>query len=95
MQFVGEAVRDHMITLGSNDKSVVALGIASWGCVANRAALDGEGVKYELNPISLRKAKIVYNFGLYKCNRVKVTQIGHRVKLFGQNARSCSSSKLA
>ena len=44
MQFVGEAVRDHLITLGSNDKSVVALGIASWGCVANRAALDGEGV---------------------------------------------------
>ena len=44
MQFVGEAVRDHMITLGSNDKTVVALGIASWGCVANRSALDGEGV---------------------------------------------------
>ena len=45
MQFVGEAVRDHMITLGSNDKTVVALGIASWGCVANRSALDGEGVR--------------------------------------------------
>ena len=47
MQFVGEAVRDHLITLGSNDKSVVALGIASWGCVANRAALDGEGVRFK------------------------------------------------
>ena len=23
------------------------------------------------NPIALRKAKIVYNFGLYECNRVK------------------------
>ena len=23
-----------------------------------------------LNPIALRKAKIVYNFGLSKCNRV-------------------------
>ena len=44
MQLVGEALRDHLITLGSNDKSVVALGIASWGCVANRAALDREGV---------------------------------------------------
>ena len=26
-----------------------------------------------LNPIALRKAKIVYNFGLSECNRVKVT----------------------
>ena len=25
-----------------------------------------------LNPIALRKAKIVYNFGLFECNRVKV-----------------------
>ena len=25
-----------------------------------------------LNPIALRKAKIVYNFGLSKCSRVKV-----------------------
>lgn len=48
MQFVGEAVRDHLITLGSNDKSVVALGIASWGCVANRNALDGEEVSYHM-----------------------------------------------
>ena len=26
---------------------------------------------YKLNPIALRKAKIVYNFGLSECNRVK------------------------
>ena len=26
-----------------------------------------------LNPIALRKAKIVYNFGLSECNRVKCT----------------------
>lgn len=44
MQFVGEAVRDHLITLGSNDNKVVALGIATWGCIANRESLDGEGV---------------------------------------------------
>ena len=25
-----------------------------------------------LNPITLRKAKIVYNFGLSECNRVKI-----------------------
>ena len=24
-----------------------------------------------MNPIALRKAKIVYNFGLFECNRVK------------------------
>ena len=28
-------------------------------------------VKPHLNPTALRKAKIVYNFGLSKCNRVK------------------------
>ena len=28
-----------------------------------------------LNPIALRKAKIVYNFGLSECNRVKVNQL--------------------
>ena len=27
--------------------------------------------KLSLNPIALRKAKIVYNFGLSECNRVK------------------------
>ena len=26
---------------------------------------------YVLDPIALRKAKIVYSFGLYECNRVK------------------------
>ena len=27
-------------------------------------------VDYILNPIALRKAKIAYNFGLYKCKRL-------------------------
>ena len=44
MQFVGEAVRDHLITLGTRDNAVVAIGIATWGCIANRDALDGDGV---------------------------------------------------
>ena len=25
-----------------------------------------------VNPVALRKAKIVYNFGLYECSRVKL-----------------------
>ena len=29
-------------------------------------------VTCEFNPIALRKAKIVYNFGFSECNRVKV-----------------------
>ena len=28
-------------------------------------------IKLKLDPIALRKAKIVYNFGLSECNRVK------------------------
>ena len=27
--------------------------------------------KMEFNPIALRKAKIVYNFGISECNRMK------------------------
>ena len=34
-----------------------------------------------LNPIALRKAKIVNNFGLYECNRVK----GMNLLLWGQS----------
>ena len=30
-----------------------------------------ERVAIQLKPIALRKAKIVYNFGLYECNKVK------------------------
>ena len=29
-------------------------------------------MKLHVNPIALIKAKIVYNFGLYECNRVNV-----------------------
>ncbi|CAL1535900.1 unnamed protein product [Lymnaea stagnalis] len=44
MEFVGEAVRDHMTVRGRGAEDVcVALGIATWGSVANNLALDGEG----------------------------------------------------
>ena len=32
--------------------------------------------QFFFNPIALRKAKIVYNFGLSECNRVKVFVVG-------------------
>ena len=32
------------------------------------------------NPIALKKAKIVYNFGLSECNRVKVPVNGYTVR---------------
>ena len=32
------------------------------------------GALLKLNPIALRKAKILYNFGLSECNRVKPTK---------------------
>ncbi|KAL3875814.1 hypothetical protein ACJMK2_033729, partial [Sinanodonta woodiana] len=41
MKIVGEAVRDHILTKGTTDKKIVALGIATWGCVANRKSLVG------------------------------------------------------
>ncbi|GFO31362.1 transient receptor potential cation channel subfamily m member 2-like [Plakobranchus ocellatus] len=46
MEFVGEAVRDHITITGRGSQvPCVALGIVTWGCVANRLALDGEGEK--------------------------------------------------
>ncbi|KAL5018231.1 hypothetical protein ScPMuIL_003953 [Solemya velum] len=42
MEFVGEAVRDHILTAGNQDKNVVAIGVATWGIVANRVELDGD-----------------------------------------------------
>lgn len=45
MEFVGEAVQDHIQASGGpGQNECVALGIASWGTVANNLALDGEGV---------------------------------------------------
>ncbi|KAL8607328.1 hypothetical protein ACOMHN_039478 [Nucella lapillus] len=43
MEFVGEAVQDHIQASGNDVNECVALGIASWGAVANNLALDGEG----------------------------------------------------
>ena len=45
MEFVGDAVRDHRITSGKKE-DVVALGIATWGMVANRLNLDGDDVSW-------------------------------------------------
>ncbi|XP_050394392.2 transient receptor potential cation channel subfamily M member 2 [Patella vulgata] len=46
MEFVGEAVRDHIFSTGNPEQNrVVALGIASWGVISNNFALDGEGDK--------------------------------------------------
>ena len=45
MEFVGEAVQDHLKVSGNLPEShCVALGIASWAGVANNIALDSEGV---------------------------------------------------
>ena len=40
-----------------------------------------------LNPIALRKAKIVYNFGLSQCNRVKLWDKKELNFPFGTNGR--------
>ena len=48
MKFVGEAVRDHMLTSGTCEQPVVALGIATWGIVDNKEALISEDVSVYL-----------------------------------------------
>lgn len=46
MEFVGDAVKDHIITSGRKN-DVVVLGVATWGCVANRQALEEEEEEVE------------------------------------------------
>ena len=46
MAFVGEAVRDHMLTTGESEQNVVALGIATWGIVDNKDNLEAGDVSF-------------------------------------------------
>ncbi|XP_052778337.1 transient receptor potential cation channel subfamily M member 2-like isoform X2 [Mya arenaria] len=51
MQFVGEAVQDQISSGIKGENNVVAIGIATWGCIANREALDGEDLEEgQVNP---------------------------------------------
>ena len=36
-----------------------------------------------INPIALRKTKVVYNFGLSECNRVQKITVSHRLVAIG------------
>ena len=45
MDFVGDAVRDHLITFSKRD-NIVALGIPTWGAVAGNETLDGDDVRF-------------------------------------------------
>ncbi|KAK3595125.1 hypothetical protein CHS0354_002378 [Potamilus streckersoni] len=42
MKLVGEAVTDPILTNGTTDTNIVALGIATWGCLANRENFEGD-----------------------------------------------------
>lgn len=50
MKHVGEALRDHSIKYGKK-KQLVALGIATWGCIENRDHLIPD--KSEVVPLSI------------------------------------------
>ena len=47
------------------------------GCVISQNYLTLSGVLhfFIFNPTALRKAKIVYNFGLSECNRIKLSKL--------------------
>ena len=61
IEIVGDAVKDHIITTGHRNDLVV-LGMANWGRVANRQALDGEEVGKLEQPVTLK-----YHEGDKKC----------------------------
>ena len=44
MKYVGEAVRNHTVAHG-NKTPIIAIGIASWGCISNRHVLVNEQVR--------------------------------------------------
>ena len=43
------------------------------------------------NPIALRKAKIIYNFGLSECNRVRLLRGGGDFFFFSFSAKKIST----
>ena len=43
------------------------------------------GVSIHLNPVAPRKAKIVYNFGLFECNRVNLAWLQISQTFVGKN----------
>ena len=54
MKHVGEAIRDSAIARGANKNPIVAIGIATWGCVNNREALVNPKVRLHLVMASFR-----------------------------------------
>lgn len=44
MEIVGETILDYMMQTGGTEKRITALGIASWGYVANKQALVSKNV---------------------------------------------------
>ena len=71
MAFVGEAVRDHMLTTGASEQNVVALGIATWGIVDNKDSLDSQ----ETDDVSLVMSHFSGNLSLvdYSGSEVRVS----------------------
>ena len=47
MQFVGEAVRDHMLQSGNYEQKLVAIGIAVLGRLANSEAIKKESLSID------------------------------------------------
>ena len=58
------------------------------GCSWSRLQAE---IKGQFNPIALRKAKIVFNFGLSKCNRAIGLRSGSSIvdKVQGYQSRGC------
>ena len=53
MEFVGEAVKEYMLTQGVIEQQIVALGIATWGIVDNKEALVDPDVRTPQLPCTL------------------------------------------
>ncbi|KAI8729644.1 transient receptor potential cation channel subfamily M member 2 [Biomphalaria glabrata] len=59
MEFVGEAVKDHMTIKGSSsDDILVALGVVTWGIVGNKDALKGGDDGFGLWPAEYESGKL-------------------------------------
>lgn len=48
MEIVGETILDYMMQTGGTEKRITALGVASWGFVANKKALVSPDVSSTL-----------------------------------------------
>jgi len=83
MQFVGEAVREHMLQSGNYEQKLVVIGIAVLGRIANREAIKKDS-------LSIDKVEQVRWWSVTQCQHVCYIMLLYSLMLCNANKQKCS-----